>query len=115
MVLGHRFLEQVHWCMQPVLAPKFFDRVKEGSLLLKKSKKISFFQDGLRLLSVHDDEQEEEEEEEELNEILETDIVILATGYKSDQKLANIFKSPDFQKFITGSSTPFYRYFNIFC
>ncbi|RZC45712.1 hypothetical protein C5167_038668 [Papaver somniferum] len=35
---------------------------------------------------------------------LETDVVILATGYKGDEKLKNIFKSPTFQNYIMGCS-----------
>ncbi|KAJ0086972.1 hypothetical protein Patl1_09406 [Pistacia atlantica] len=39
---------------------------------------------------------------------LATDIVIFATGYRSDEKLNNIFKSTYFQKHIT-EPAPFYR------
>ncbi|PIA46966.1 hypothetical protein AQUCO_01500479v1 [Aquilegia coerulea] len=69
---------------------KFYHRVDEGSIILKKSTTFSFWKDGVMI--------------SDNNERIETDLVILATGYKGDQKLKNIFASPTFQKYIMGSS-----------
>ncbi|KAK4483982.1 hypothetical protein RD792_011194 [Penstemon davidsonii] len=95
MVPDHSFFKQLHTCTFTILPQRFYDFVKEGSLVLKKSQTINFCENGLVL------------EDEDVP--LETDIVIFATGYKSDQKISNIFTSSDFKKCITGSSAPFYR------
>ena len=45
---------------------------------------------------------------------IEADLVILATGYRGDIKLQNMFKSPFFKSSIAGSpgsKAPFYRFF----
>ncbi|XVF35839.1 hypothetical protein REPUB_Repub19eG0005600 [Reevesia pubescens] len=95
MVPVHRFFKQISSCKFTVLPANFYDRVKDGSLFLKKSQSFSFCKNGLMV-------------EGESIPLL-SDIVIFATGYKSDEKLKNIFKSTFFQKCISGSSAPFYR------
>ncbi|KAK6939068.1 Flavin monooxygenase-like [Dillenia turbinata] len=95
MVPEHGFFNQISSCMFTVLPASFYDRVKEGSLILKKSKAFRFCRSGL----IIDEEQAP----------VETDMVIFATGYKSDQKLMNIFTSTFFQKCIVDSTAPFYR------
>ncbi|CAK7346036.1 unnamed protein product [Dovyalis caffra] len=95
MVPEHGFLKQISSCMFTVLPANFYDKVNEGSLILKKSQSFNFCKNGL----VIDSEETP----------VATDIVIFATGYKSDEKLKNIFKSGYFQKCITESSAPFYR------
>lgn len=96
MVPDHSFLRQIYSCMFMVLPPSFYERVRQGSLILKKSRVLGFYERGLILDNAQDPR-------------LETDIVIFATGYKSDEKISNIFSSVDFKKCITGSSAPFYR------
>ncbi|KAL7154547.1 hypothetical protein ABFS83_03G009100 [Erythranthe nasuta] len=97
MVPDHSFLKQIYSCMFMVLPRGFYERVKEGSLILKKSRALlGFYENGLIL-------------DDTLLPHLETDIVIFATGYKSDGKISNIFTSIDFKKCIIGSSAPFYR------
>ncbi|KDO85082.1 hypothetical protein CISIN_1g009897mg [Citrus sinensis] len=95
MIPGHSFLNQISSCMFTVLPRNFYDRVQGGGLSLMKSRSFTFCKNGL----VIDGE----------TTPLVTDIVIFATGYKSDEKLKNIFKSTYFQKQITGSSAPLYR------
>ena len=76
MVPSHSFLRQIYSCMFTVLPANFYDKVKEGSLILKKSHNFSFCQNGL----IVDGEATP----------VATDIVIFGTGYKSDAKLKNI-------------------------
>lgn len=101
MVPSRGFVQHMFSCMTSVTPINFFDKVSEGSLVLKKSKKFSFCKNGL--LVDHEDEKEEEASH------FATDMVIFATGYKTDEKLKNIFSSVYFQKCIIGSSAPFYR------
>lgn len=96
MVPSHSFLDQISSCKFMGTPANFYDRVKEGSLIPKKSQSFSFCKNGLIL-------------DEEATP-LATDMVIFATGYKSDEKLKNIFASTYFQQCIIGSSAPFYRH-----
>nr|WMB80868.1 FMO [Lamium maculatum] len=78
---------------------KFYDKVEDGSIVLKKSQQFSFCKQGLII------------DGDDKNPIY-ADIVIFATGYKGDEKLKNIFASPTFQTYITASPTsilPLYR------
>ncbi|KAI8024482.1 putative flavin-containing monooxygenase 1 [Camellia lanceoleosa] len=98
MVPKHSFLEQFSSCQVPLLPDNFYRKVEEGSIVLKKSQSMSFCSEGL----IVDGEVKH----------LKTDLVILATGFKGDEKLKNMFTSPTFQKFIKGPTTtqvPLYR------
>ncbi|PON90452.1 Dimethylaniline monooxygenase, N-oxide-forming [Trema orientale] len=95
-VPSHGFVQQIFSCMSAVTPPNFYDKVREGSLILKKSHNFSFCKNGLVI------------DKEEATP-LATDIVIFATGYKTDEKLKNIFSSVYFRKCIIGSSAPFFR------
>ncbi|RZC44675.1 hypothetical protein C5167_037614, partial [Papaver somniferum] len=88
---GNSFLQQIASCSISTAPEKFYDKIEEGSIVLKKSKGFCFNKYGLVF---NDDAMAP----------LETDIVILCTGYKGDEKLKNIFKSPKFQNYIMGSS-----------
>ncbi|CAI9117088.1 OLC1v1018416C2 [Oldenlandia corymbosa var. corymbosa] len=108
----HPYLNQIRTCTLAVLPPNFYDKVSEGSIILKKSHSFHFCDKGIVVTSVNRQEGEKEAEEENV-EIVEADVVIFATGYASQHKLASIFKSTDFQKCISGLSAPLYRYYNI--
>ncbi|KAF7806469.1 putative flavin-containing monooxygenase 1 [Senna tora] len=99
LVPNHSFLQDVSSCQIGMLPQQFYERVEEGSIIIKRSQGFRFCKEGLII-------------DGESNPI-ETDVVILATGYKGDQKLRNIFKSPIFQKYFNiGSATskvPLYR------
>ncbi|KAI3954813.1 hypothetical protein MKW92_032323 [Papaver armeniacum] len=99
LIPEHSFLQQIASCSISTAPEKFYDKIEEGSIVLKKSKGFGFNKDGL----VFNDD---------ATAPLQTDIVILCTGYKGDEKLKNIFKSPKFQNYIMGSSNstvPLYR------
>jgi len=74
-----------------MLPDKFYDRVEEGSIIIKNSQSLSFFPEGLFINGE--------------NRPFGTDLVIFATGFKGDEKLKNIFESPVFQNYIIGSPT----------
>ncbi|XP_050206715.1 probable flavin-containing monooxygenase 1 [Mercurialis annua] len=98
MVPKHGFYEQISSCLLTTLPDNFYDKVEEGSIMLTKSPKFSFCKQGIII-----DGQDQP---------LEIDIVILATGFKGDEKLRDIFKSKFFQKCTIGSpdsSLPLYR------
>ncbi|CAL5186885.1 unnamed protein product [Lathyrus oleraceus] len=95
---NHNFLQDISSCKTGVLPEFFFDKVKEGSIVIKKSQSFSFCREGLII--------------EGDAKPIETDLVILATGYKGEEKLRSIFKSPMFQSYINGSvnsAVPLYR------
>ncbi|RZC43397.1 hypothetical protein C5167_036344 [Papaver somniferum] len=89
LVPAHRFSADVTSCSISIAPENFYDRI-EGSILLKKSKGFGFYANGLTF-------------EDDATPPLETDIVILCTGYKGDVKLKHIFKSQTFQNYITGA------------
>ncbi|XP_057794674.1 probable flavin-containing monooxygenase 1 [Salvia miltiorrhiza] len=95
MVPDHSFLNQIYSCMFMILPSDFYHRVEQGSLVLRKSTVAGFYESGLLL--------------DGGTTRLDTDVVIFATGYKSDEKIAAIFSSPQLKKCITGSSAPLYR------
>lgn len=95
LVPNHSFLQEISACQIGILPDSFFDKVKEGSIEIKKSQSFSFCKEGLII--------------NEEAKPLETDVVILATGYKGDQKLKSIFKSPIFQNYIDSSRISLYR------
>lgn len=99
LIPNHSFFQDLSTCLIAVFPDKFFDRLKEGSIIIKKSQSFSFCSEGVIL----DGEAKP----------LETDIVIFATGYRGDQKIRNMFKSTIFQNHIalppTSSTVPLYR------
>ncbi|KAI3991470.1 hypothetical protein MKX01_016301 [Papaver californicum] len=103
LVPEHRFSTDVTSCSISIAPKNFYDRVEEGSIVFKKSKGFGFYTNGLTF-------------DDDATAPLETNIVILGTGYKGDVKLKNIFKSPTFQKYITdalNSTVPLYSYANL--
>ncbi|CAI0542628.1 unnamed protein product, partial [Linum tenue] len=99
MVPELSFFQDVSSCHTCMLPDKFYDRVEEGSIVIKKSKTISFCETGIVI------------GDGRLEPVVEADVVILATGYRGDHKLRDIFDSPALQKTITGASSivPLYR------
>lgn len=91
MIPEHSFHQEISSCLISTIPDNFFDKVEEGSIILKKSPAFSFCKNGVLI--------------EGETAPLETDLVILGTGYKSDVKLKNIFTSSTFQNYIMGKST----------
>lgn len=94
----HSLGEQFRSCVTPTMPACFYDTVQEGSLVLKKSNRFSFCSNGLII------------DQGEMARVYPTDVVILATGFKGDEKLRNMFASTFFQKCVVVSSAPLYRY-----
>ncbi|KAF7067204.1 hypothetical protein CFC21_073124 [Triticum aestivum] len=91
---GHGLARSVSSCLISKLPDGFYDRVREGSVVLARSKSFGFRHDGLVL----DDEKR----------VVPADVVIFATGFRGDEKLRNMFASPRV-KDIIGASAPLYR------
>ncbi|KAJ8765023.1 hypothetical protein K2173_010496 [Erythroxylum novogranatense] len=89
MVPNHSFLQEISSCLISLLPEKFYDRVEEGSIILKKTQSIAFCEDGIFV------------DGESIP--IKTDLVILATGFRGDRKLKHIFGSTTFQDLIAGS------------
>jgi len=99
MVPDYSFSFAMSSCSIAMLPEGFYDRVDEGSIILKKSKAFNFSNDGIIL--------------QDRKENIKSDIVILATGFRGDQKLRNIFTANWCRKIVAGSqdtSAPLYRY-----
>ncbi|KAK1304965.1 putative flavin-containing monooxygenase 1 [Acorus calamus] len=100
VIPNHRFAEAFTSCQLAILPMNFYEMVEEGTIVLKKSESFRFCEKGV----IVDGDGEDE--------LLETDLVILATGYKGDQKLKDIFKSAAFGEAVVGTSdstVPLYR------
>ncbi|XP_048337307.2 probable flavin-containing monooxygenase 1 [Ziziphus jujuba] len=98
MVPKHSFLQEISSCLISTMPEKFYDRVEEGSIVLKKSANLSICQDGVLV-------------DGEVNP-RKTDLVILATGFRGDKKLKDIFLSSIFKDIVFGSpnaAMPLYR------
>ncbi|CAA0819949.1 Probable flavin-containing monooxygenase 1 [Striga hermonthica] len=98
MVPEESFLQEVSSCQLFFLPDNFFDKVEDGSIVFRKSKQLSFCNEGLIL--------------DGQNIPLKADIVIFATGYKGEEKLKRMFGSPTFQNLISASESsiiPLYR------
>ncbi|KAG0453282.1 hypothetical protein HPP92_025946 [Vanilla planifolia] len=98
MVPEHSFFQALSSCLLCILPCRFYDMVKQGSIVLKPSNTFKFCQRGIVI--------------DGQNSPIDADLVIFATGYRGDQKLKNIFVSPWFQKIVTdsqGNIVPLYR------
>ena len=99
MVPDYSFSFAMSSCLIAMLPKGFYDRVDDGSIILKKSKRFSFCSDGINL--------------EDGEESIKSDIIILATGFRGDQKLRDIFTENWCRNIVAGSSdtsVPLYRY-----
>ncbi|KAK6129431.1 hypothetical protein DH2020_036833 [Rehmannia glutinosa] len=97
MVPNHSFLKEVNSCSVATVPEGFFDRVDQGSIVLKKARRFSFCSEGVMV----DGE----------TEPLEIDLLILATGFRGVDKLKAAFSSPAFRDLMDKEDTrlPLYR------
>lgn len=104
MVPMHSFLQEISSCLISTVPEKFYYRVEKGSIILKKcDAQFGFCQQGV---SVNGEDKTP----------LKADLVILATGFKGDKKLKDIFVSSLFKDHVAGSlnaALPLYRYIYI--
>jgi dimethylaniline monooxygenase (N-oxide forming) len=99
MVPDYSFSFAMSSCSIAMLPEGFYDRVDDGSIILKKTKAFNFSNNGIIL--------------QDNNESIKSDIVILATGFRGDQKLRDIFIANWCRKIVAGSPdavAPLYRY-----
>uniref|UniRef100_A0A0E0DWW2 Flavin-containing monooxygenase n=1 Tax=Oryza meridionalis TaxID=40149 RepID=A0A0E0DWW2_9ORYZ len=99
MVPDEDFLEAMCSCAVMKLPDKFYDKVEEGSIVLKKSKRFSFCKEGLVV------------EGDSSSETVKSDVVIFATGFNGDQKIREMFKSPFFREIVAGSPSSIVPHF----
>ncbi|PKU76160.1 Putative flavin-containing monooxygenase 2 [Dendrobium catenatum] len=94
----HSFFQAMTTCLVAILPYKFYEKVEEGSIVLKQSKSFEFCKEGIIV--------------EGDSTPIKADLVIFGTGFKGDQKLIDIFASPLFQNLMAGcldSTVPLYR------
>ncbi|KAL6655111.1 hypothetical protein ACP70R_005937 [Stipagrostis hirtigluma subsp. patula] len=87
-------------CKIGMLPEAFYDRVKDGSIVIRRSMSFSFCEEGLLLDDGAD------------RRVVPADVVILATGFRGDQKLRDMFVSPRLKDIVAGSpdtTVPLYR------
>ncbi|PON66219.1 Dimethylaniline monooxygenase, N-oxide-forming [Parasponia andersonii] len=98
MVPKHSFHQEINACLISTVPEKFYDRVEEGRIILKKAPSFGFCQEGV--LVEGDDTPRKK------------DLVILATGFRGDRKLKDLFVSRTFKDYIVGdpkAAVPLYR------
>ncbi|KAF0910672.1 hypothetical protein E2562_004664 [Oryza meyeriana var. granulata] len=99
MVPDEDFLEAMCSCSVMKLPDKFYDKVEEGSIVLKKARKFSFCKEGLIV------------EGDSSSETIKSDVVIFATGFNGDQKIREMFKSPLFRDIAAGAPSSIVPHF----
>ncbi|KAM0832504.1 hypothetical protein ACQ4PT_064864 [Festuca glaucescens] len=95
MVPGHGFARSISSCLVSMLPDGFYDRVKEGSVVLARSRAFSFCADGLVLDGGGGERQR----------VVPADVVVLDTGFRGDQKLRDMFASPRVKDIIIAGAT----------
>ncbi|KAL2254943.1 UNVERIFIED_CONTAM: putative flavin-containing monooxygenase 1 [Sesamum indicum] len=82
MVPKHSFLKELNSCSMAKIPEGSFDRVEDGSIIMKKAERFSFCSEDILI-------------EGEI-EPLKIDLLVLATGFKGVHKLQATFTSPTF-------------------
>ncbi|KAK4437563.1 putative flavin-containing monooxygenase 1 [Sesamum alatum] len=96
MVPKHSFFKELNSCSMATVPEGFFDRVEEGSIILKKAERFSFCSQGILIDSE--------------TEPLKIDLLVLATGFKGAHKLKAAFTSPTFRDLMDKDTRlPLYR------
>ncbi|KAG6604964.1 putative flavin-containing monooxygenase 1, partial [Cucurbita argyrosperma subsp. sororia] len=97
MVPDQSFLQDLSSCLFATLPEKLYEKVDEGSIILKKSPSFVFCEEGIMIKGE--------------TKPIPSDLVILATGYRGDQKLKEIFTSSTLRDYMTfhDPAVPMYR------
>ncbi|RLN35547.1 putative flavin-containing monooxygenase 1 isoform X2 [Panicum miliaceum] len=91
------FAGSIASCKIGMLPEAFYDKVRGGGVIIRRSRLLSFCEDGLVL---------------DGGRVVPADLVILATGFRGDQKLRDMFVSPRVKDIVAGSpdtTVPLYR------
>ncbi|KAF0890595.1 hypothetical protein E2562_003797 [Oryza meyeriana var. granulata] len=102
MVPDHSIFQAMASCLIAIMPAKFYEKIEQGSIVLKKAKSFTFCREGVFV--------------EGESAPIKSDVVIFATGYKGDQKLREMFTSPLFRSIATGSPSnivPLYRFIQL--
>ncbi|XP_021767355.1 probable flavin-containing monooxygenase 1 [Chenopodium quinoa] len=103
LVPERSLLEEMNACLISTVPQEFYDKVEEGSIVLQKCSRFHFCKEGILLSN----------NELEPPRLVNNDLVILATGFKGEQKLKHIFSSTKFQDYIMppniNTLVPLYR------
>ncbi|KAL6652035.1 hypothetical protein ACP70R_010960 [Stipagrostis hirtigluma subsp. patula] len=96
MVPEESFSASIAACRLGVLPDGFYDRVEDGSIVIRRARSSwGFCADGLVL--------------DGTGERVAADVVVLATGYRGDDKLRAMFVSPRLGEMVAGGAAPLYR------
>ncbi|XP_038902162.1 probable flavin-containing monooxygenase 1 isoform X2 [Benincasa hispida] len=97
MVPEQSFLQDIGSCIYSGLPENFYDKVDEGSIILKNSPSFTFCEEGVMIKGE--------------TKPIRSDLVVLATGYRGDLKLKDIFASPTFRDYMSFGDliVPMYR------
>ena len=98
LVPDQSFLQDMSSCLFATLPEKLYEKVDEGSIILKKSPSFVFCEEGIMIKGE--------------TKPIPSDLVILATGYRGDQKLKEIFTSSTLRDYMTfhDPAVPMYRF-----
>jgi dimethylaniline monooxygenase (N-oxide forming) len=91
MVPDHSFFEGVVACLFDTAPKDHYKNLEEGNIILSKSKTFSFCKEGVLV--------------EGEPTVVKSDIVILGTGFKGDQKIKDMFTSEYFHGIVIGSTS----------
>ncbi|RLN19283.1 hypothetical protein C2845_PM02G18140 [Panicum miliaceum] len=98
MVPDHSLFEVLAACLIAITPKDHYNRLEEGSIVLKKSKTFTFCKEGLLV--------------EGESSPLKSDIVIFGTGFQGDEKIKDMFTSEYSRTIAVGSASttvPLYR------
>ncbi|KAL6844626.1 hypothetical protein ACP4OV_025285 [Aristida adscensionis] len=93
------FAGSISACKIGMLPEAFYGKVRDGSVVMRRSRAFSFCEEGLVLDGAG-------------RRVVPADVVILATGFRGDQKLRDMFVSPRVKAIVAGSpdtTVPLYR------
>lgn len=100
MVPDHSLFQALATCLVAILPKGFYERLDERSIVLKRSKTFSFSREGVVV------------DGEVLSSLVNSDVVIYATGFRGDLKIMDMFTSEYFRSVAVGSActtVPLYR------